>query len=306
MIKVVVFDMDGVLRVGQNLISGVSGTIDYLNDKNIKYYINTNECRFTEEDLRNQLKRGGLSINNEVPIYSSGNAVRDYLKDKIIRFPKRKFIIGFIGEEGLSQNINELSKYHNVRIKDYLKNGNLNNNGLGNNMNNSNSSGDLQESLRYNNDGSSIYLVIGTVNKIKIKHLEKILFWVNNGAKVIITCGDTSDPSSKGDFTLGMPNHLLHMSGFNINTKSYSLGKPHQIHSQKILELFPGINPNEILFVGDTLYTDIRLAEESGFQSALVLTGNTRSEGLKNYVTEPDFVINNLYQIKEIIEYQNE
>lgn len=304
MIKLVIFDMDGVLRVGQNLISGVSGTIDYLNENNIKYYINTNECRFTDEDLRNQLRISGLSINDNVKIYSSGNAVRDYLQEKITRFSKRKFIISYIGEEGLSQNINELSKYSNVRIKENLKNNYLTN--LESNMNNSNSSGDMQDSLRYNNEGVSVYLVIGTVNKIKIKHLEKILFWVNNGAKVIITCGDTSDPSSKGDFTLGMPNHLLHMSGFNINTKSYSLGKPHPIHSKKIFENFPDILPNEILFVGDTLYTDIRLAEESGFQSALVLTGNTRTEGLKNYVTEPDFVINNLYQIKEIIEYQNE
>ena len=55
--------------------------------------------------------------------------------------------------------------------------------------------------------------------------------------------------------------------------------------------------PNEILFIGETLYTDIRLAEESNFKSSLVLSGNTRKASLKNYVMFINFTFKVLYRM---------
>ena len=52
------------------------------------------------------------------------------------------------------------------------------------------------------------------------------------------------------------------MVNYNVKTKSYSTGKPHPIHKEKIMETLEIDNPNEILFIGDTIYSDIRLAEE--------------------------------------------
>ncbi len=50
--------------------------------------------------------------------------------------------------------------------------------------------------------------------ELLIKDLNKIWNCVAAGGKIIITCPDTTDPSSKGDFNLGMPNHMLHMIGY--------------------------------------------------------------------------------------------
>ena len=82
------------------------------------------------------------------------------------------------------------------------------------------------------------FLIIGTLNKIKISNLEKTLKWVKSNAKIILTCDDVSDPSSKGDF-LGMPfKHILHMTNFNLQTtQAYSCGKPNPIVARKILEV---------------------------------------------------------------------
>jgi len=152
-----------------------------------------------------------------------------------------------------------------------------------------------------------LYLVIGTVDKIKISTLEKVRKWINAGAQIITTCCDMSDPSSKGDFTLGMPNHILHMASFNtLNyTKPYSTGKPNPIHAKAILRQFRSedstIDANEILFVGDTIYTDIQLAEESGFKSALVLSGNTKEDAIKKTVVESDFVIKSVRDVPDLI-----
>jgi Predicted sugar phosphatases of the HAD superfamily len=142
-------------------------------------------------------------------------------------------------------------------------------------------------------------LIIGSVNKIKISTLEKGLKWIQSGAKVLTTCSDVSDPASKGDFNLGMPNHILHLLKYNtIGVKSYSLGKPHPIHAQKIFSNFKDINPKDLLFVGDTIYTDIQLAEENNIKNCLVLTGSSSRDTTKSYIIEPDYIIESIKDLE--------
>ena len=44
---------------------------------------------------------------------------------------------------------------------------------------------------------------------------------------------------------------------------------------KKIFSNFKDINPKDLLFVGDTIYTDIQLAEENNIKNCLVLTGSS-------------------------------
>ncbi len=271
-IQAVVFDMDGVIRIGQELINGANDVFKKLTKCGIQTMIVTNECRYTEEELREDLCDLGMELPNNISFYTAGMAVRDYLGDKFTRFPENNFQIGVIGESGLYQTISSLSSYDNCIISNEI-----------------------------NKKSPRLFLVLGTVNRIKITHLDMILKWIKSGARVITTCPDSSDPSSKGDFNLGMPNHMLHMIGFNIKTNSYSTGKPHPIHRRKIMNNLKITDPSKILFVGDTMYTDIRLAEESGFKSCLVLSGNTKIEALATYTIDPDYVIEDINGLKDII-----
>jgi len=155
-------------------------------------------------------------------------------------------------------------------------------------------------------EDSTFYMVIGSVNKITIKLLQNIIKWSKFNPKVITTCEDNSDPSSKGDFTLGLPNHLLHLLKFNVKMDHYSLGKPNPIIKSNIMKkienrLNKKIKPQEILFVGDTIYTDIRLACESDFHSLLVLSGNTKIQGLENSIISPDFILDSVKDLGRII-----
>ena len=271
-IDAVVFDMDGVIRIGDKLIPGADKIFQKLCDKKIPTMIVTNECRYTVGELKEGLSDLGIPISSNIEFYTAGLSARDYLESKLRRFPEYNYHIGIIGESGLYQTINSLSKYKNCIL-----------------------SNDLGDDIK-----NKLYLVIGTVNRIKMTHLDMILEWVKYGARIITTCPDASDPSSKGDFNLGMPNHMLHMTGFNIKTNSYSTGKPNPIHRTKIMERFKITDPKKILFVGDTMYTDIRLAEESGFKSCLVLSGNTKIEALETYTIDPDFVINDITELDKI------
>ena len=130
------------------------------------------------------------------------------LKRKIQKYPEEQFYIGVIGENGLQVNINNLSKYHNVNIS--------------------------TEPLKCSKGSQFTYLIVGTVNRIKMCTLDKGLNWAKAKAKIITTCNDVSDPNSKGDFNIGMPNHILHILNFTIKTNSYSLGKPSPFISKKI------------------------------------------------------------------------
>ena len=50
-------------------------------------------------------------------------------------------------------------------------------------------------------------------------------------------------------------------------------------------------DPQEILFVGDTLYTDILFAEESEFKRLLVLSGNTKKDAIQKYCITADYTL---------------
>lgn len=59
-----------------------------------------------------------------------------------------------------------------------------------------------------------------------------------------------------------------------------NVGKPDPIMLDTIMEIL-GLDASECVMVGDRLYTDIRMALDAGMPSAVVLTGETRTETLR-------------------------
>jgi HAD superfamily hydrolase (TIGR01450 family) len=62
------------------------------------------------------------------------------------------------------------------------------------------------------------------------------------------------------------------------------------------------LDPNEVLMVGDRLYTDIQLAHNAGAMSALVLTGEARPEDLKRSEIKPDLICTNLAKLLKLLQ----
>ena len=145
--KACVFDLDGVLRVGKDIIQGSEYLLRHLNERGIKTMILTNECRYTVEELKDELSEIGLYIPEDTIIYTAACAARDYLKDKLKRFPNRKLNVCIIGELGLYETIMELQEYANF----------------------------ISCSNKEEDENTELYVVLGTVNKIKINHLNKKL-----------------------------------------------------------------------------------------------------------------------------------
>jgi len=74
-------------------------------------------------------------------------------------------------------------------------------------------------------------------------------------------------------------------------TPDIILGKPNQVLLESILTKY---KKDEIVIVGDRLYTDKVLAENAGIDFTLVLSGETKRDDLEDLIKFPALVINNL------------
>ncbi|HZK25911.1 MAG TPA: HAD-IIA family hydrolase [Thermoclostridium sp.] len=74
------------------------------------------------------------------------------------------------------------------------------------------------------------------------------------------------------------------------------LGKPNRETVDGILDL-TGLEVDDIVFVGDRLYTDIATAYNHGATGLLVLSGETKLEDVKSSDVKPDFIFENLKEV---------
>jgi HAD superfamily hydrolase (TIGR01457 family) len=78
------------------------------------------------------------------------------------------------------------------------------------------------------------------------------------------------------------------------------IGKPHTETLEYLLRRL-GKKKEELVFVGDRLYTDIAIGVNHGVSNVLVLTGETQSEDLAASDIQPEFVVNRLVDVLDLI-----
>lgn len=90
---------------------------------------------------------------------------------------------------------------------------------------------------------------------------------------------------------------LEHITGRSLELVA---GKPSPFILQAAME-YLGLPPECCLMVGDRLETDIRMGRQAGMLTALVLTGVTRREHLASQPLQPDFVLDGLAELVDLI-----
>ncbi|MEF8725580.1 MAG: HAD hydrolase-like protein, partial [Candidatus Bipolaricaulota bacterium] len=75
-------------------------------------------------------------------------------------------------------------------------------------------------------------------------------------------------------------------------------GKPSELMVKAALDRLD-VQPEKCLLIGDRLETDIKMGNDHGIPTALVLTGVTSREDLAGSSIEPTCVLDNLYQLPE-------
>lgn len=78
------------------------------------------------------------------------------------------------------------------------------------------------------------------------------------------------------------------------------LGKPFA-ETVEMIKLITGMENEELVFVGDRLYTDIATAVNNGITGILVLTGETSLRNLEMSDVKPDFVFDSLEALAQVL-----
>ena len=140
------------------------------------------------------------------------------------------------------------------------------------------------------------YVVVGESRNYNFEQIELAVQLVLGGAKLIGTNSDLTGPSDKG--VVPACRALVAPIEMATDRKAYFIGKPNPLimrHAIKKIES----RREDTLIVGDRMDTDIIAGIESEIETALVLSGITKSEDLALFPYQPDHVLNRIADIIE-------
>ena len=247
--KAVFFDAFGVLKNHQGLIPDIINTFEYLDRKEIKYYILTNDSSRSPEALAKWYQDRGIWQVTRDKILSSGMLAMEYFKVKLSDGKS----VAFLGTEDSAHYI-ETAGLKTVPVRDIDLN----------NIDRIESFAFLDdEGFNWNDD------INKTINLLRRKNMT-----------VVVANTDINYPVNQHDISVAVGS-LADMVEKIIGKNFIRFGKP---DAQMFLLAYEralqdiDVKRNEILMVGDTLYTDIIGGNKFGLDTALVLSGNTLPE----------------------------
>ncbi|GAB6926456.1 HAD-IIA family hydrolase [Paenibacillus sp. JCM 10914] len=138
-------------------------------------------------------------------------------------------------------------------------------------------------------------VVVSWDREFHYRHLNFAYQAIKRGAKVIATHPDRTCPMPGGDIPDcgGMIGAIEGTAGIKITT---IMGKPSVLTALTAIDIL-GVKAEDCLMSGDRLETDIRMGNEAGMSTALVLTGVSVPEDLNTSTVKPTYVINSVHDI---------
>lgn len=122
---------------------------------------------------------------------------------------------------------------------------------------------------------------------------------IKNGAHFVATNPDRTCPVEGGELpdAAGMIGAIEGVTGKKVESIS---GKPSKLMIKAALDRL-GTSKDQCLLVGDRLETDIKMGNDVGIKTALVLTGVTSREDISHSPIKPDYVLESVAQLSELI-----
>jgi len=141
-------------------------------------------------------------------------------------------------------------------------------------------------------------VVVGFDKTLTYERLERACTYIRNGADFLATHPDINCPTRDGF----IPDCGAMCAAVTLSTgkKPRYVGKPYKETVDMVLEL-TGAKREDVSFVGDRLYTDVKTGVANGAHGILVLTGETKRADLLTSDTVPDAVFEGLSEMGEIM-----
>ncbi|WP_206609990.1 HAD-IIA family hydrolase [Maribellus luteus] len=247
--KAVFFDAFGVLKNHSGLIQDINQTFEYLEKKGIYYYVLTNDSSRSPEELSNWYIKRGLNCITTDKILSSGMLAMEFFKTKL----QDGNSVAYLGTRESAHYI-ETAGLHTVPIGDV----------------DLNHIDHIQSFAFLDDEGFDWNVDINkSINLLRKKNMN-----------VVVANTDKNYPVNKNDISIAIGG-LADLVEKILGKKFIRFGKP---DAQMFLLAYERalqdirVKRDEILMVGDTLYTDIIGGNKFGLDTALVLSGNTLPE----------------------------
>lgn len=144
-------------------------------------------------------------------------------------------------------------------------------------------------------ESSPEYVVIGKTTAFNYDMLKKAIQLINKGSKFIGANPDVVDPMADGTTEPAVGTILAAIEAAT-GKKPYIVGKPNAI-MMSIAKNKIHAHSESTLMIGDRMDTDILGGLGAGMKTALVLSGVTTIEMLKDFPYRPNYVFNNVAEI---------
>ena len=148
-------------------------------------------------------------------------------------------------------------------------------------------------------DESPDFAVLGFDTTLTYEKLWKLCDFVRAGVPYIATHPDLNCPTPQG-FKPDIGAMIAFVKAAT-GCVPKVIGKPHREMVEAVMAR-TGLPESRLCMVGDRLYTDIALGNESGITTVLVLTGETHLEDIESSPHKPDYVFRDLNALADELE----
>lgn len=258
-----IIDLDGVLYIGNQPISGVKETINTLLQKGKKLKYLTNDPRESSSNYAQKLSDMGIPVCSK-DIITSSMAIARHIENEHADLRGEKAYV--IGSNALKEEIS-LTGLVLVDKEDAKK---------------------------------ADFVIVGGHPDFHYEEIKLSTIAIRNGAYFYATNRDAVVPSPEGH--IPATGALLASIETASGKKAKVAGKPEIIMFEVALKNSDNNIKKGAVIIGDGLETDILGGKKAGISTILVLSGSTDIEDLNKINIEPDYILNNINEllIKEI------
>jgi len=263
------FDLDGTIYLGEKALPGSVEAIAELRRRGKLVLFVSNKPLEPRPAYAAKLTRLGIPTT-ESEVVTSAYVLGFHLSR---HFPALSYYV--IGEENLRAEL----RSHGLHIVDEL------------------ADQDPKAVIQPNGIDAVIVAFDRTLDYRKLNTAYQAL---RTGARFFATNADKTCPLPGGDVpdagaTIAA---LEHLSG---RTVELVAGKPSSLIAQVGLEKL-GLPANRCLMTGDRLETDIRMGQQAGMHTAVVLTGVAQREDAERMTPPPDLILDHLGELPGLVE----
>ena len=140
---------------------------------------------------------------------------------------------------------------------------------------------------------------VGFDTELVYEKLDKAVHYLRHGAAFIAANPDWVCPMPAGEVLPDCGSICALLTAAS-GVKPEYIGKPNR-NMVDIISMKTGVPNEQICCVGDRLYTDIAVAQNAGAVSVCVLSGESTMEDINAAERKPDYVLNDVAEIADIL-----